>query len=165
MLPGEVSRRPIAVRLTRFLPALTLGMIPPIVPVLWASLMFPMRLSSKYSVRFFVPLMAVALAAAPLTRAQKQAKQPEAQLPPAPKAPALIDPAGPSFTLQTSEALFDIAVALNACGYDNGLADSNPVRAHVRQQVNQATQQSAQARNDRDQLCLFVDQHHLAAAS
>ncbi len=123
-----------------------------------------MRFSSKYSVRFLVPLIAVLLAAAPMARAQKQAKQPESQLPPAPKAPALIDPAGPSFSLQTSEALFDIAVALNACGYDNGLADSNPVRLHVRQQVNQATQQSAQARNDRDQLCLFIDQHHLAEA-
>lgn len=106
-----------------------------------------------------------ALTAAPVVRAQKQAQLPSNQFPPAPKAPALIDPAGPSFSLQTSEALFDIGVALNACGYDNGLADSSPIRLHVRQQVNQAAEQSPQARNDRDALCLFIDQHHLAEAS
>src|SRR5690242_6775191 len=126
--------------------------------------MSPMRFSSKFSARYFVPFVLAAVAAAPMARAQKQAKQPEGQFPPVPKAPALIDPAGPTVSLQTSEALFDIAVALNACGYDNGLADADPIRLHVRQQVNKATQQSAQARNDRDALCLFIDQHHLAEA-
>ena len=53
---------------------------------------------------------------------------------------------GPAISLQTSEAVFDIAVALNACGYDNGLAESDPIREHIREQVNQATQQSTDAR-------------------
>jgi hypothetical protein len=35
-----------------------------------------------------------------------------------PKAPALLDTAGPDISLQNSEALFDIAAALNSCGYD-----------------------------------------------
>lgn len=77
------------------------------------------------------------------------------------KAPALMDPAGPTVSLQTSEALFDIAVALNACGYDKGLEESDPVRKKVRQEVDQATEASAEARDDRDKLCLFIDQHRL----
>jgi tetratricopeptide (TPR) repeat protein len=113
-----------------------------------------------------VPLAALLLAASPLSFAQRtaQAKSPGPQLPPQPKAPALIDPAGPSVSLNDSEALFDIAVALNACGYDNGLAESDPIRAHVREQVNQAIAQSAQGSKDRDQLCTFIDQHHLTEA-
>ncbi|MGA8107802.1 MAG: hypothetical protein WB974_00100 [Acidobacteriaceae bacterium] len=73
--------------------------------------------------------------------------------------PALMDPAGPTVSLETSEAMFDMAVALNACGYDNGLDESDPVRKIVRSEVNQATVDSAQARNIRDKLCLFIDQH------
>ncbi|HTV82641.1 MAG TPA: hypothetical protein VME18_08320 [Acidobacteriaceae bacterium] len=89
---------------------------------------------------------------------------PAAQLPPsaqAGKGPALLDPAGPAVSLQTSEAMFDLAVALNACGYDDGLNESNPVRQAVREEVNEATQASAAARDDRDQLCLYIDQHKL----
>src|ERR1700691_2841752 len=47
--------------------------------------------------------------------------------------PALVDAAGPDISLQNSEALFDIAVALNACGYDQGLATSDPVRHEGRE--------------------------------
>ena len=75
--------------------------------------------------------------------------------------PALMDPAGPTVSLQTSEAMFDVAVALNACGYDDGLDESNPVRKRVREAVNQATAASAAARQDRDRLCLFIDRHRL----
>lgn len=110
-----------------------------------------------------VPLAAFFVLAASLSFAQKQAqlKAPAQQLPPRPKAPALIDPAGPTVSLTNSEALFDIAVALNACGFDNGLAQSDPIRVHIRQQVDQAANQSPQARADRAQLCAFIDQHHL----
>lgn len=75
--------------------------------------------------------------------------------------PSLMDPAGPTVSLETSEAMFEVAVALNACGYDSGLDESDPVRKHVREQVNQATTDSARARDDRDKLCLFIDQHRL----
>lgn len=78
-----------------------------------------------------------------------------------PGAPALIDPAGPTVSLETSEAMFDIGVALNACGYDKGLDESEPVRKVVRDEVNQATQASAAAQDDRDKLCLFINQHRL----
>jgi tetratricopeptide (TPR) repeat protein len=78
------------------------------------------------------------------------------------KAPALLNSPGPDITLQNSEALFDIAVALNACGYDQGLAVSDPVRQQVREQVNQALQGSDGARDARDQLCSFIEQHRLS---
>jgi hypothetical protein len=89
--------------------------------------------------------------------AQTTAKLPSG--PPQQKPPALVDPAGPAISLQTSEAMFDVGVALNACGYDDGLADSDPIRMKVRDEVNQATQQSADARNWRDKLCSFIDEH------
>jgi hypothetical protein len=77
------------------------------------------------------------------------------------RAPALIDPAGPDVSLETSEAMFDIGVALNACGYDKGLDESDPVRKKIRDEVTQASQASAQAQDDRDKLCLFIDRHRL----
>lgn len=79
----------------------------------------------------------------------------------APTAPSLMDPAGPTVSLETSEAMFDMAVALNACGYDAGLDESAPVRKQVRDEVNQALLGSARARDDRDKLCVFIDQHRL----
>lgn len=83
---------------------------------------------------------------------------------PLPKEPALVDPAGPDISLQNSEALFDIAVALNSCGYDAGLAKSQPVRTTVRQEVDRALRLSAQARDAHDRVCTFIDQHRLADA-
>src|SRR5882757_6509960 len=66
---------------------------------------------------------------------------------PAPaKSSALVNAAGPDISLQNSEALFDIAVALNSCGYDQGLGSSDPIRQQVREQVNVALQGSADAR-------------------
>lgn len=78
------------------------------------------------------------------------------------KGPALMDPAGPTVSLQASEPMFYMGAALNACGYDDGLSESNPVRMTVREEVNQATQASAAARTDRDQLCAYIDQHQLS---
>ena len=37
------------------------------------------------------------------------------------KTPALIDPAGPTISLISSEPVFVMSAALNACGYDEGL--------------------------------------------
>jgi tetratricopeptide (TPR) repeat protein len=86
---------------------------------------------------------------------------PQQAAPAAPKAASLMDPAGPTVSLETNEAMFDMAVALNACGYDTGVDESDPVRKRVRDEVNQATVGSARARDDRDKLCLFIDQHRL----
>jgi hypothetical protein len=81
------------------------------------------------------------------------------------KPPSLIDPAGPQISLQTSEAVFDIAVALNACGYDAGLDQSAPVRQKVRDQVNAAIQTSAEAQAARDQVCAYIRGHELSDSS
>jgi hypothetical protein len=81
------------------------------------------------------------------------------------KPPSLIDPAGPQISLQTSEALFQIGAALNACGYDAGLEDSEPVRAKVRDQVSAAVQASPEAQATRDQLCAYIRAHRLSDSS
>ncbi len=88
-----------------------------------------------------------------------------AEQPRAPKPPALIDPAGPAVSLESSEAMFDVAVALNACGYDAGLAQSDPVRRQVRDAVNRAAQASPAAQEARDQLCSFINGHRLSEGS
>ena len=125
--------------------------------------------------RFSVPLVAISFVMGGFCLAQTpvKAKSPAGQSPltppPQQKPPALVDPAGPEISLQTSEAMFDIGVALNACGYDNGLESSDPVRTHIRDQVNQelagTTQQSADARDARDRICTFIDQHRLGDSS
>jgi tetratricopeptide (TPR) repeat protein len=93
--------------------------------------------------------------------AQNSSSNPEAA-PAPPKSPALVDTAGPNISLQNSEALFDIAAALNSCGYDQGLTASDGVRQDVRDQVNQALQASADAREAHDQICDFIDRHKLS---
>ncbi|HEV2275552.1 MAG TPA: hypothetical protein VGR96_15380 [Acidobacteriaceae bacterium] len=80
------------------------------------------------------------------------------------KSPALADPAGPEISLQTSEALFDVAAGLNSCGYDDGLSASDPVRMHIRDEINQALVASAEARDAHDRLCTFIAQHRLSDA-
>jgi tetratricopeptide (TPR) repeat protein len=69
--------------------------------------------------------------------------------------------AGAAITLETSEPMFYIAVALNACGYDAGMAESSPVRQRVRDEINQELAASAPARDARDALCTFIREHAL----
>ncbi len=94
---------------------------------------------------------------------------PDPTAPPAPrrveKPPALIDPAGPAISLVTSESLFTVAAGLNACGYDDELEASDPVRVHVRAQMTAALQASEEARTARDKLCLYIAQHRLSSSS
>ncbi|WP_348267942.1 hypothetical protein P8936_01530 [Edaphobacter paludis] len=68
---------------------------------------------------------------------------------------------GAAVTLETSEPLFDIAVGLNACGYDADLAASSPVRLAIRDEINAELSTSADARNSRDALCTYVREHTL----
>ncbi|QNI32553.1 tetratricopeptide repeat protein [Alloacidobacterium dinghuense] len=112
----------------------------------------------------FASSLLPAVAQQPSANLPAKQQQPKLQ-PREEKPPALVDPAGPTVSLQTSEALFDVAVALNACGYDNGLAESDPVRARIRDQVNQAMQQSEASRDARDKLCVYISQHRLGDAS
>jgi len=77
------------------------------------------------------------------------------------KAPSLVDPAGPTISLVSSEPVFLMAAALNACGYDDGLDVSAPVRKRVRDEMNVALGKSEDARNKRDHLCLYIAQHRM----
>jgi tetratricopeptide (TPR) repeat protein len=77
------------------------------------------------------------------------------------KAPSLVDPAGPAIELLNSEPLFFMAAAMNACGYDEGLAESDPIRQHVRDEVNKALAASEDARATRDAVCLYIAQHRM----
>lgn len=72
---------------------------------------------------------------------------------------AQVEPGGAAVTLETNEPLFDMAVALNVCGYDQGLDNSAPVRAKIRAELNQALEESEAARNSRDSLCQYIQQH------
>jgi tetratricopeptide (TPR) repeat protein len=71
------------------------------------------------------------------------------------------DASASAITLETSESLFDIAVALNTCGYDNDLQNSSPVRTAIRQEVNEELTTSGPARESRDAICQFIQQHEL----
>ena len=75
---------------------------------------------------------------------------------------AQIEAGGASVTLETSEPLFEVAAALNACEYDADLDRSAPVRAAVRKDMNAALAASESARSSRDALCEYIARHRLA---
>jgi len=77
------------------------------------------------------------------------------------KAPSLVDPAGPTISLTSSETVFLMASALNACGYDEGIDESASVRKKVRDEINLALGKSEDARAKRDKVCLYIAQHRL----
>jgi hypothetical protein len=79
---------------------------------------------------------------------------------PAPRI-AQLEAGGSAVTLETSEPLFYLAVALNACGYDADLAASSPVRQKIRDEVNAELTTSPKARDSRDALCGYVRDHTL----
>ena len=80
------------------------------------------------------------------------------------KAPSLVDPAGPTISLVSLEPVFLMAAALNACGYDEGLEESAPVRKRVRDEINDALAKSEDARAKRDKVCLYIAQHRLTGS-
>src|ERR1700677_3415945 len=118
----------------------------------------PSSTPSRVLTASFALLILLGLPHALAQSASSSSSNPQA----APKSPALVDTAGPDISLQNSEALFDIAAALNSCGYDQGLTASDPVRQQVREEVNQALQSSADARDAHEQICAYIDQHRLS---
>lgn len=71
------------------------------------------------------------------------------------------NPGGSAVTLETSEPLFYIAAGLNACGYDDDLAASTPIRLKIRDEINAELTVSADARDSRDALCAYIREHTL----
>lgn len=65
-------------------------------------------------------------------------------------------------TLETSETLFSVMAALNACGYNQELNASYPVRAKIRAELARGAEASTEAAGARDQLCQFYRDHRQA---
>jgi hypothetical protein len=127
---------------------------------------FPTIRSFYLDAAFFLCLLAVL--PAPPARAQSSSSNPSddqgtasAQAYVREKTPSLVDPAGPTISLTSSEPVFVMAAALNMCGYDEGLEDSAPIRKQVRDEIDKALAASEEARNKRDALCLYIAQHRM----
>ena len=126
-----------------------------------------MKLSpTRFSARFPVAALSIlaVLAAVPAgaqSSSSSSSSNSTGQLYAQEKAPSLIDPAGPTVSLISSEPVFIMAAALNVCGYDEGLDQSAPVRKRVRDEIDQALAKSEDARAKRDALCLYIAQHRL----
>jgi tetratricopeptide (TPR) repeat protein len=65
----------------------------------------------------------------------------------------------PKVALDSSEALFTVLTAINACGYDSELSISEPLRANIRAEVTKTTAASAEATQV---LCQFYADHQPA---
>ncbi|HEX8816261.1 MAG TPA: hypothetical protein VF753_12235 [Terriglobales bacterium] len=61
--------------------------------------------------------------------------------------------------LETSETLFTVMTAINACGYDAGLSACDPIRAQVRAEVANTIQASAEAQETQKIMCDFYKDH------
>jgi hypothetical protein len=61
--------------------------------------------------------------------------------------------------LETSETLFSVLTAINACGYDAGLSASNPIRSQVRAEVVKNVTASADAQETQKLMCDFYKDH------
>jgi hypothetical protein len=62
-------------------------------------------------------------------------------------------------TLETSETLFSVMAALNACGYNQELSSSPPLRMKVRAELARSAEASSAATAARDRLCQFHADH------
>jgi hypothetical protein len=88
---------------------------------------------------------------APSTSASKPAAS--ANVPEPPEAPLS------KITLDSSETLFSVFTALNACGYDTDLAQSNPIREEIRTEVSHVIHESEPAARATQELCNFYRDH------
>lgn len=71
----------------------------------------------------------------------------------------------PKVTLDTSETLFSVLTAINACGYDQELGVSDPLRAQIRSEVAKNIQSSAEAQQASQRMCEFYKEHQQPDAS
>jgi tetratricopeptide (TPR) repeat protein len=62
-------------------------------------------------------------------------------------------------TLDTSETIFSVLAALNACGYDEDLAVSDPTRRKIRDEVQRNLKESEEAQNALEAVCEFYQSH------
>lgn len=116
----------------------------------------------------------------PVPLPAESATQPATALPPSegPAQPATTPPPSPhatqnavapaaqgngsQITLNTSETLFSVMAALNSCGYDEELSQSEPIRAQIRGEVAKIIAATEEAANAGERLCRFYKDHEQA---
>jgi hypothetical protein len=62
-------------------------------------------------------------------------------------------------TLESSETIFSVLTALNACGYDQDLTISDATRSNVRAEVQRVLAESAEAESSRAAVCNYYQTH------
>jgi len=70
----------------------------------------------------------------------------------------------PRMSVETSQGLFSVMAAINACGYDADLSQSVPLRQQIRGEVLKAAQ-SQQAQLELRRMCAFYEDHQQDNAS
>jgi len=65
----------------------------------------------------------------------------------------------PKVALETSETIFTVLTAINACGYDAELNISHPLRGEIRGEVAKAVEASAEAGETQKLMCQFYQEH------
>ncbi len=70
----------------------------------------------------------------------------------------------PSMSVETSQALFSVMAAINACGYDADLSQSIPLRQQIREEVLKAAR-SQEAQSALRNMCAFYEDHQQDNAS
>ena len=73
--------------------------------------------------------------------------------------PASVVADTPKVLLDNSETLFTVLTAVNACGYDQELGVSDPVRAQVRSEVARAIAASADTSEVTNEMCKYYQEH------
>jgi len=99
----------------------------------------------------------------PLVLGQASAERSQPQPPAAPAANAApgvpLKPQTPEVTLDTSETLFAVLAGINACGYDQDLNASDPLRLQIRKEITKAVNESVGARDVLQGMCQIYNDH------
>ncbi|HVP64372.1 MAG TPA: tetratricopeptide repeat protein [candidate division Zixibacteria bacterium] len=110
--------------------------------------------------RLSAVLIFILLLAAPMLNAQAPS-QPSGTSPAPTQAAspaANAKPAQPRIAMESNEALFAVMASINACGYDQDLAGSHPVREKIREEVVQAAR-TPEAQQELKAMCTFYADH------
>ncbi|HEX8926913.1 MAG TPA: hypothetical protein VF786_14030, partial [Terriglobales bacterium] len=105
--------------------------------------------------RLSAVLILMTLLAAPILSAQAPAQ---------PSGTVETKQSQPRIAMETDEALFAVMASINACGYDQDLAGSHPLRDRIRAEVVQAVR-TPQAQQALAAMCAFYVDHEQTEAS
>lgn len=94
-------------------------------------------------------------------QASPDVAQPTPPAAPAPNAPvhAQFQPQTPEVTLDTSETLFAVLAGINACGYDQEVNASDPLRLQIRKEITKTVNESVGARDVMQGMCQVYNEH------